>query len=239
MELGHIHKVYDNDIHFKIDAVTRAVKNASETKAMIVQHDHNSERFTFEIPRMIDGHDMSTCNVVQIHYINTDSSNKSAYCAGVYEVEDLQISPDDENIVICSWLISGNATQFVGKLSFIVRFVCSTEGNVDYAWNTAVHSNVFVSSGIYNGDVVVEGYADVLEQWREALFADTDTETDDSPGVTAISVTESEDGTVTMVNTLDNGETETIVLSPDAEGNPNKLTVNGTEVPITWTEVTA
>ena len=104
--MGHIHKVYDTDIHFKIDAVTRAVKNVSETKVMIVQHDHNSERFTFEIPRYVDGHDMSTCNVVQIHYINTDSAHTNGNHSGIYEVDDLQISPDSDDVVICSWLIS-------------------------------------------------------------------------------------------------------------------------------------
>lgn len=60
----------------------------------------------------------------------------------------------------------------------------------------------------------------------------------DSPAITAISVTEAADGTVTMVNALANGGTETLVLSPDANGNPNKLTYNGTEIPITWNEVT-
>ena len=51
--------------------------------------------------------------------------------------------------------------------------------------------------------------------------------------VTAISVTEAADGTVTMVNTLEEG-TETIVIGADASGNPNKLTVNGKEIPISW-----
>ena len=60
----------------------------------------------------------------------------------------------------------------------------------------------------------------------------------DDPAITAISVTESADGTVTMVNTLEGGGTETIVISPDANGNPSKLTYNGTEIPITWNEVT-
>jgi hypothetical protein len=52
--------------------------------------------------------------------------------------------------------------------------------------------------------------------------------------VTAISVTEAADGTVTMVNTLEGGGTETIVIGADANGNPNKLTVNGKEIPISW-----
>lgn len=51
--------------------------------------------------------------------------------------------------------------------------------------------------------------------------------------VNSISVTEATDGTVTMVNTLEEG-TETIVLTPDANGNPNKLTYNGKEIPISW-----
>lgn len=168
-KLGHIHSVYDTDTHFKIDAVTRAVKNTPETKVMIVQHDHNSERFTFEIPRHVDGHDMSTCNVVQVHYINTDSTGKGNHYSGVYEVDDLQISPDSDDVVICSWLISANATQFVGKLSFVIRFACTTGEVVDYAWNTVINSNVHVSSGINNGEEIEMEYADILAAWEERI----------------------------------------------------------------------
>jgi hypothetical protein len=51
--------------------------------------------------------------------------------------------------------------------------------------------------------------------------------------VSEIAVTEAADGTVTMVNTLEEG-TETIVLTPDASGNPSRLTYNGKEIPISW-----
>jgi hypothetical protein len=51
--------------------------------------------------------------------------------------------------------------------------------------------------------------------------------------VNSIAVTEATDGTVTMVNTLEEG-TETIVLTPDASGNPYRLTYNGKEIPISW-----
>ena len=134
--MAHKHSVYDTDNHFMIDDVTRAVKNASQTKTMLVQHDHNSERFTFEIPRYIDGHDMSVCNVVQIHYINIDSTTKEQK-AGIYEVGDLQISPEGDDVVICSWL----------------------------------HSAVSVSKGIFNGDVIVEEYADILAQFEARITA--------------------------------------------------------------------
>lgn len=160
--MAHIHSVYDTDTHFKIDAVTRAVKNASDTKTMVVQHDHNSERFTFELPRLAaDGHDMSKCNSVQVHYNNADAKGNGSYF-GVYEVDDFQVSPESDDIVIFSWLISRNATQYVGKLSFAIRFVCSQEGEVDYEWNTVPHNGVFVSNGINNSVEIEDRYPDVL-----------------------------------------------------------------------------
>lgn len=51
--------------------------------------------------------------------------------------------------------------------------------------------------------------------------------------VKAVSVTESTNGTLAMINTLGEG-TELILLTPDADGNPGKLTYNGVEIPISW-----
>ena len=216
--MAHIHSVYDTDAHFQIDGVTRAVKNASATKTMVVQHDHNSERFTFEVPRLIDGHDMSTCNVVQVHYINTDSTDRTKFSTGVYEVDDLQISPGNEDVVICSWLISSNATKHVGNLSFVIRFVCSTDGEIDYAWNTAVHSNVYVSKGIFNGDVIVKEYADVLEQWRQELFQGSGTTGTDGVGISNIEKTDTSGLVDTYIITLTDNSTYTFTVTNGAKG---------------------
>ena len=168
--MAHKHSVYDTDAHFKIDAITRAIKNESSGKTVLIQGDHNSERFTFEIPKLVDGHDMSLCNVAQIHYINIDSTDKSKTSADVYEVDDLQISPDSEDVVILSWQISGNATKYAGSLNFLVKFKCvGDDGTVDYVWNTGIFTGISVSAGIDNGEAVVEEYSDVLEQWRVTL----------------------------------------------------------------------
>lgn len=148
--MAHIHSVYDTDPHFKIDGKTRKVINQSEVKTVLFQYDHNSERFTFELPRFIDGHDMTLCDTVQIHWINTSSDTRVEY-TGIYDVTDYQTSPADENVVICSWLISNDVTQHVGRLSFIVRFICSDEeGNPVYVWSTAVHSGVTIVYSIDN-----------------------------------------------------------------------------------------
>lgn len=171
--MGHYHSVLDSDTRFIIDPITRTVKNESSKKTTLIQFDHNSERFTFECPRYIEGHDMSKCNKVEVHYLNIDTqtnSKKPIQNSGLYESYDLTISPENEEIVTCSWLVSSNATQLVGSLNFIVRFCCVENGVVKYAWNTGVCSDISISTGI-NASVMFENeYVDVIEQWKESVM---------------------------------------------------------------------
>lgn len=188
--MAHKHSVYDTDSHFQINAVTRAIINVSQSKVSLMQYDHDSERFTFEMPRFIDGHDMMLCNMVQVHYTNTGTSGQKT--AGVYEITDLEISAEDENILVCTWLISQNATQYVGKLDFLLRFICSTDGIIEYVWNTAVCSGISISAGMNNTDDVVDDYPDLFVQMQDDLG---DMET-------AI------DGIISIQNTLIGGDEE-------------------------------
>ncbi|MBR6519282.1 MAG: hypothetical protein IKT63_06390 [Oscillospiraceae bacterium] len=126
--MNHKHGVFDSDTRFSINAVTRQIKSDPKQKTVLMQNDHNSERFTFELPQYIEQHDMSLCNQVEVHYLNSASKDKGEFKKGLYMVEDLQISPDDSEKVVCSWLISQNATQLVGKLSFRLRFKCVEDG---------------------------------------------------------------------------------------------------------------
>lgn len=167
--MKHEHAMYDSDTHFIIDGVKRTIKNADAVKMLLVQHDHNSERFTFELPRYIDGHDMMLCDSVQIHYINIgDGSNTSE---DVYEVDDLSTSPAGDDVVIFSWLISGNATKYVGSLSFAIRFAClsADKSSVTYAWHTTPHTAVQILKNIYNTPAVSEDHSDIIAEWNERL----------------------------------------------------------------------
>lgn len=165
------HGVIDTDSHFKIDGVTRTVTNVSELKKTLMQGDHNSERFTFELPRYIDGHDMSECNVCQIHYLNIGTKNGEV-TNGLYEVSDLQVDSDNGDIVTLSWLISNNVTKYVGGLNFVIRFACVNDnGGIRYVWNTAVYKGIKVSTSICNSEEIVTEYADILEEWRQKLFS--------------------------------------------------------------------
>lgn len=169
----HKHPVYDTDLHLLIDPITREITNESG-KTVIMQYDHNSERFTFEIPRYVDGHDMSLCNVVEFHYINTDANDKTLQNADVYQVEDLMTS-EDNSAVIGSWLISKNATELNGTLFFIVRFACVDEnsGEITYQWFSNICTILKVNKGMYNIDIVTqENNSDVLESWRRIIEND-------------------------------------------------------------------
>ena len=161
--MGHIHSVYDTDNHFKVDGITRVISDVSSKKTSLVQCDHNSERFTFEIPRYIEGHDMLTCNSVSVRYRNGATSGTTK---GKYKVTDFQVSPADDKVVICSWLISRNATKYVGPLKFQLRFECITGSDPDYVWNTVAFSGITVQESFDEFDVVES------EDGEEADFSD-------------------------------------------------------------------
>ena len=166
--MPHSHQIYDSDKHFVIDPITRNITNNS-SKITIMQYDHNSERFTFEIPRVIEGHDMSLSDVVRVHFINIGSI-KTNTNSGVYEVDDVNVSSDDPDTITFSWLISGASTKYNGSLNFAIRFYClSDESVIEYSWGTNIYSGINVANSIDNSETIAEDYVDVLEQWKQSL----------------------------------------------------------------------
>ena len=189
--MAHLHPVYDADPHFVVDKDTRIISYPAGTKLVLIQMDHNSQRYTFEMPRYIDGHDMTLCDLVQMHYININADNARIRGTGIYLVTDLQISPDDENTVVWSWLVSQNATRYVGSLNFVARFVCTSGSKIDYEWNTRVYSEIAISTSINNNDLIIEQYDDTLQAWYMELL---------SAGTTGVDiVTEAKDNALAAI----------------------------------------
>lgn len=173
--MAHVHQstdVKDTDPHFIIDPVTRNITN-KEGKIVLMQNDHNSERFTFEIPRYVDGHDMSLCNVVQVHYINKDNANLYQN-ADIYLVDDIQVVSKAEDVVVGSWLVSMNATTFSGSLEFVIRFACVSKNSViEYQWFSNICAMVRVEKGIYNIDPVTNFEdKDILDSWKKEILGE-------------------------------------------------------------------
>lgn len=169
--MAHLHLVTDNDFYFSINAETRSITCLAETPPIISHMDHNSEYFTFELPRYIEGHDMLQCDVVQVHYINISSDNSISRNTGIYEITDLQLDSEDEteSTLLCSWLISQSSTMLVGSLSFALRFACTTGSKVDYNWSTAPFSGIAIAPTVDNSNVVIEQYTDIIQKWYNDL----------------------------------------------------------------------
>lgn len=173
--MAHTHAVIDSDNHFTINPVTRKISNGSK-KVKLMQGDHASEIFTFEIPRYVDGHDMSLCNKIAIHYINVGQSGSNP---DVHLVEDASIDDAGENLIF-SWLIYRTATKYPGNLSFLIKFSCVTYGIIEYQWNTDIFKGITISTGMDNEETLVEEYSDILQKWKEDILAEVQQYVDES-----------------------------------------------------------
>lgn len=167
---NHAQLVVDKDSkHFIIDPITRTIKNET-TKLTLIKNDHNSERFTFELPSEIEGHDMTKCNHVEVHFINVNGQNREK-SMGMYPVDDFALMQTDPTKCTFSWLISNAVTTHAGTLNFAVRFACVNPDSAEvlYSWNTTIHTGIIIADSIYNSNVVVKSYVDILEQWWSKL----------------------------------------------------------------------
>ena len=164
--MSHAVKIVDDDKHFLIDSFTRQV-SSEYSKLMITNGDHNSERFTFEAPQNIEGHDMSECNSIEVHYVNINKT-KTERVEGIYVVDDLSV---EDNKIFFSWLLSRNCTSLIGTLQFSIKFKCLDENNnVDYEWNTTLFKNVTVLESISNSEAISEKYPDIFEQFKDDVI---------------------------------------------------------------------
>lgn len=173
--MAHTHAVIDSDNHFIINPVTREITNNSK-KVKLMQGDHASEIFTFEIPRYVDGHDMSLCNKIAIHYINIGQNGSNP---DVHLVEDASVDDAEENLVF-SWLIYRTATKYPGTLNFLIKFSCVTDGIIEYQWNTDIFKGIMIAAGIDNEETLVEEYSDILQKWKDDILAEAQQYVDES-----------------------------------------------------------
>lgn len=169
--MAHLHDIIDTDKRFYINPVTRVIKNETG-KVNLIQYDHNAERFGFEVPRFVEGHDMTLCDRIEIHYINLASATEKS--EDLYLVDDIQVSPSSNDTAIFTWLVSANATKYAGTLNFLIRFVCLDGETVTYAWNTAIFKSINVGAGMDNVAAAIELSTDVLEAWRNEVLGGTE-----------------------------------------------------------------
>ena len=169
--------VKDRDIAFKINAVTREITPKNPAKCVLMQGDHNSERFSFEIPRFIEGRDVAACNVIQIYYLNIDARTREQ-SSGVYTVTDANVYAFVNDVLTCTWLISQNATKYAGTLSFMLRFLQLDGSDVKYAWNTEIYEGIQIRETLDSDALFENEYVDIIQQWKDTVMAELRVYTD-------------------------------------------------------------
>lgn len=160
--MSHIHKTIDDDRHFIIDPTTRTITSEVE-RHYIVQYDHGSEQFTFQIPLNVEGHDMSLSDRIEVHYTNI-TKNRQEKNGDIYIVKDEDRISDGDNLYF-SWPIYNTATQLVGSLKFSVTFLCHDEsGNLVYEWGTSLYEDVKVLAKNRSTPAIEAKYPDLYSQ---------------------------------------------------------------------------
>lgn len=213
--LNHDGLIEDTDPHFSIDVITRTISNQKNRKTTLMQYDHNSERYSFDIERYVEGHDLMNCNRIIIHYINTDSNRKTH--PGAYLIDDIKVCDDDSNKLYFSWLISENATHYDGLLSFLISFECVQNDKTLYRWNTNICNTITISKGFKNDGSIAEEYSDILLAWEKNI---TDNLNELKNNFESLS-NEFENNFITLTDEFNNNF---IILNNDLNNNFNTLT---------------
>lgn len=167
----HAHSVIDTARPFTIDPNTKEVRPGTD-KLTLAQRSQNSERFTFTISgTTIEGHDMTVCNSVMIHFQNIDQ-DRTQRSIGIYKVTDLAVK---DNTVTLSWLIGEEATLYAGSLIFSIHFTCTDDlGNVLYNFPTLTFSKVTVGATVWNSETIEKECPDIIAEFEARLAAAED-----------------------------------------------------------------
>lgn len=188
--MAHEHIIVDTDVSFVIDPITRAITTES-SKLYLTQYDHNSEKYTFKIPRIIEGHDISDCDTIMIDFDNANR-RKTLVNSGSYKVKEIVAEEDN---VLFTWTVSRESTQIAGSLSFSVSFRCyDDDGNIIYEFGTDKFNKITILEKSRYDQTTVTNYPDLIEQIKEDILdvavTSVNGETPDENGDVSITIPE-------------------------------------------------
>lgn len=159
--MTHLHEVRDSDSHYIINPSTMEITNANGEKNTLQRGDHNSEILTFELPKEIEGHDMTLCNKIEVHYKNISAGDKTTLSADFYKVKDLKADEKEPGTLMFSWKVSGNATKYYGALEFRILFGCLDDNGI-YVYKkwSKVFKGITVEDGFESTEHIEDVYSD-------------------------------------------------------------------------------
>lgn len=155
----------DTEKRLLVDPVAKTIvlKYRNQKAIALAKGDKNSVRIIFELPRYIDGYDMSgETNVIQIHYANL-SIDKKHQSKGFSVAVSREI---EENKLSVAWLVPKTATLYAGVVSvgITVERYETVNGKAEevYSWSTLPFGKIIVGDSLDNTAEVVERDYDYL-----------------------------------------------------------------------------
>lgn len=137
--------VKDTGVFFTITPETREVKVPSTHKIIGVVGDHLAEQLTFEIPRIIDGHDIAGCSRRYVEWENVDG------VPGADSLTELTERPEGAQVdmLYFTWTIRDLLAAAKGLVQFSVHFEDVDENGVRlYHWGTTNCKNCEILDSI-------------------------------------------------------------------------------------------
>jgi hypothetical protein len=160
-----------DDTTLVIDNYLRTINIPKRVTNLGVEHDDEVLFLNFKMPRYLDDTDLSKFSI-RINYINANGDS-DAYTVN----EDKKVV--GENFIKFSWLVGPTATAYKGTTKFNVCMktmkTVDDQQVIDKEYNTTVAS-LPVLEGLEVDESIVTQYSDLIEQWREDIFGETNSE---------------------------------------------------------------
>lgn len=116
-----------NDIFYTVIPHSRSILIPRALSSIGCVGDHNSEILTFRCPRVVDGHDLSTCDKVWFDWVNASGTAGTS--------DGIKRAVDDDYIYV-GWIITENITESAGHITFSLHFEDNTDGVTMFRWST-------------------------------------------------------------------------------------------------------
>lgn len=163
------------NIRLLIDPITKTIapKYRNQKAVYVAKGDLNSVYIRFEMPRYVDGFDMSAEeNIIHIHYVNMDGKDETKVSRGLSDAVDIEV--EGENIIF-SWLVPNTATRYAGVVSIGITFerYDTVNGKAEevYSWSTAPYGKTIVWDSLDNTAEVTEREYDYLVETCNAIVS--------------------------------------------------------------------
>ena len=175
------------------DLNTRIIKIPATMQILGVEHDDDTNRLQFKIPRYYGEFDLSTFTI----RINFENANG---VGDIYPVDDVTIV--DNDMIAFSWLVDSIAFQAVGDVKFSIAMKkYGSDGQVEKSLNTAI-AKLPVLRGLETNVAVVAQNPSAFDSVMYRLFAvEAATGAGRDGYYSVVKVEQRDDGTVfTIVN---------------------------------------